>query len=139
MARKKKTGPKPGTVHNIPRTARILAAAHLTSVKATAEATGLSQAQILEWRKALKINEKLQDAYAEEVKRQDGKWRERLAQSSTRAIEALIEMLDDCRVARQASEDIEQTMQIMTLERGIANDLLEHATGGESLMGPASE
>lgn len=137
-----KRGPKPDTVHDIDRAARILAAAHVFGPKRAAAQSGTTQASIKRWKAAMKSRPDLQEAFARALRIHEGRWREALAQSSVRAAESLYELLDYCRQARvqlMEAKDIDNLLTVMGLERGIANDLLEHATEGEGLMGPAGE
>ena len=126
-----KRGRKPGCVVDIPRAARILAAANLVGIKKAAEQAGTTQVQIKTWQLAMRDKVELQEAFEAELRSRSRAWRAELEEASVVGVRAMLYVVRNCQEYLEAANvdsDFDRVVSIQETLLRAADGLLEHTT-----------
>ena len=126
-----KRGRKPGCVVDIPRAARILAAANLVGIKKAAEQAGTTQVQIKSWQNAMRDKVELQEAFEAELRARSRAWRAELEEASVVGVRAILCVVNNCQAYLEraaADSDFDRMVTVQEMLLRAADGLLEHTT-----------
>ena len=126
-----KRGRKPGCVVDIPRAARILAAANLVGIKKAAEQAGTTQVQIKAWQNAMRDKVELQEAFEAELRNRSRAWRAELEEASVIGVRAILFVVRNCTAYLEATtidSDFDRVTAVQETLLRASDGLLEHTS-----------
>ena len=126
-----KRGRKPGCVVDVPRAARILAAANLVGIKRAAEQAGTTQVQIKTWQLAMRDKVELQEAFEAELRARSRAWRAELEEASVVGVRAMLYVVRNCQAYLEEvtiDSDFDRVVTVQEMLLRASDGLLEHTT-----------